>query len=170
MENKDVKPENESVKINRSKRRKLNKKILKKTGIDATKLNEAGFYEGMPGVWVDADGNQRIYEIALTPKNELITRFGVHPSSVAKAFQALAEDNPLTRNAMFLAVDKYRAKQKWFKRKQAVKSFFKNLFTRKKKVAEQQGRMMSEHGVSVPANMKVVPKSESDISQSEKKD
>lgn len=166
MENDNVKPEQKTIKLNRSKKRK----ILKKTGIDLSKMNKAGFYDGMPGVWIDADGNQRIYEVALTPENELITRFGVHPSSVAKAFQALAEDNPITRNAMFLAVDKYRSKQKWFKLKQAVKSFSNNLFKWKTKVTEEQGRMKSEHGTSVPASMKVVPKSESDISQSEKKD
>lgn len=152
----------ETVKVKPNRRDR--KKFKKMTGVDPDKLNEAGFYDGMPGVYLDSEGNQRIYEVVLTPKNELLTRIGVHPTGIAKAFRALMEDNPISRNAMILAVDKYRSTQKWEQRKARWKgrlARFLKLFRKNKLTATESG-MKSDSGTRVPANMKVVGKKEAE--------
>jgi hypothetical protein len=149
-----------NVKPNRAQR----KKFKKMTGVDPDKLNAAGFYDGMPGVYLDSEGNQRIYEIVLTPDNTLITRMGVLPQGIAKAFRALMDDNPMSRNAMCLAVDKYRATQKKYQRRARWKARlakFLKMF-RKNKLSETEQGMKSDSGTRVPANMKVVGKKQAE--------
>lgn len=149
------------------------RKFRKMTGVDVNKLNAAGFYDGMPGVYLDSEGNQRLYEIVLTPNNELLTRIGVAPQGIAKAFRELMNDNPMSRNAMMLAVDKYRATQKWYQRKARWKARWQKFlkFFQKKKLTETEQGMKSDSGTRVPGNMKVVSKNEAlKQSESDKKD
>lgn len=130
----------------------------KRTGIDLDKMNKAGFYEGMPGVFLDADGNQRIYEVFLTPNNELLVRYGVHPAGVNKAFKHLIQENELTRAAFMIAVDTYRRNTKRYQRKQRWKKRFNKFlsFFNLHKVPKDQTVNDNQVKPDVPSKMHVV--------------
>ena len=88
--------------------------------------NKAGFKASDEGVFLDKHGNRRIYEIALTPEGEVVSRFGAHPVQIMNIFVLLMEENTQSRAMVLSSARQYR-NQKRFK---AFKSLFGSLLVR----------------------------------------
>lgn len=110
------------------------------TGIDAHKQNKAGFYKGMPGVFLDKHGNRRIYEIRLTPEGEVEGLIGAHPKQVMACVDLLMQKHPQIRSIILLSSRRFRRKR-FIK---AFLGFFQGLWYKvfkPKKKAPERARM-----------------------------
>lgn len=81
--------------------------------IDPELMNEAGYYEGMPGVFLDKDGNRRIYEIRQLPNGEIEGLLGCHPVQAIDCVIVLMESNPMIRQMYLGAARKYKRAHRW---------------------------------------------------------
>jgi hypothetical protein len=95
------------IKMSRKQKRKKERQI----GIDPSKQNEAGFYEGMAGVFVDELGNRRILEISLTPDADVLLRMGAHPIQMNQCQMSLMETSPMFRQMILTCSKKWRRGQ-----------------------------------------------------------
>ena len=81
--------------------------------IDPELMNEAGYYEGMPGVFLDKEGNRRIYEIRQLPNGEIEGLLGCHPVQAIDCVIVLMESNPMIRQMYLGAARKYKRAHRW---------------------------------------------------------
>lgn len=108
-----------------SQNRNTKRSKARKSGIEADKQNAAGFYKGMDGVFLDKEGNRRIYEISLSPDGTINVKLGCHPIQASHIIAQLMTDHPMTRQFVFIAVEKYKAERTKMSR---FKAFFVSIW------------------------------------------
>lgn len=125
-----------NTKPNRADRRKVNRKA----GIDEKKMNAGGFYEGMPGVFLDADGNRKMYEVLITPQGEVITKLGCHPVHLKQCLSAVVTAQPIFRSVIMTVAHQYAADKAKAQAEADAKSVEKlNMKPKKGKTTVTQG-------------------------------
>lgn len=90
------------------------------------KSNPAGFRASDEGVFLDKHGNRRIYEVALTPEGEVLSRFGAHPVQVSSIFNLLMHEHVQSRAMILGAANRFKKE----KRKQAFQAFFVRVWSK----------------------------------------
>ena len=93
--------------IKKSRRTKREEGI----NIDPTKQNDAGFYEGMTGVFIDELGNRRIMELSLTPDADVLLRMGAHPVQMQQCMQSVMETSPMFKQMVLKTSKDFRRAQ-----------------------------------------------------------
>jgi len=105
------------------------------------KQNKGGFYKGMPGVFLDKSGNRRMYEIAISPQGEIISRMGADPAEIRACLREHMKTSPITRTMIVTLANEFmtekekadRNKNRW----QWLNRIWKAITTRKPKTTSK---------------------------------
>jgi len=85
---------------------------LHKRKVNISMVNDGGYYEGMPGVNVDSNGNRKIIDFIVTSTGEFNAYIYAHPKIVKSAMQESMRHKELRSLMMSVFVD-YIFKRKW---------------------------------------------------------
>lgn len=88
----------------RSRSRTYTRNTIRRTGIDRRKMNDGGFYEGMPGCKIDEYGNRKMLTIIVQPDGYARAYIDAHPKLCKTAVMDLCTNDPLSRSIIYAAI------------------------------------------------------------------
>jgi len=116
--------------VPRNKRRKIEREVK----VDKSKMNEGGFYKGMPGCRLTKEGNRNVIQFIVTPGGKTTAQMFAHPKQCYSVLRNAGESNPMIRGVIrsaamdFIFPRKtpitrfirfiYKQQMKWYIRKQ----------------------------------------------------
>ncbi len=79
------------------KSRQQKRSIEMRGNVDKSKQNEAGYYQGMPGVTTDEQGNRVFMTFLVTPDNHYTSMIFAHPELAKKAITQAMNSNGMIK-------------------------------------------------------------------------
>jgi len=81
----------------------IGQKKVQKPFIDTSKMNEGGFYKGMPGVHLDDWGNRKFIQFCVTPEGKATAQLFAHSQHIKRCIEQ-SMTNPMLKGVVYSAV------------------------------------------------------------------
>jgi hypothetical protein len=125
------------------KTRQQKRSIEMRGNVDKSKQNDAGYYEGMPGVTVDEYGNRVFMTFLVTPEAEFTSMIFAHPKLAKEAISKAMESNKMIHQIVKAATFEAALTEKTFLNR-VFMFLYKRQFKRQARIQEKIQKALHE--------------------------